>query len=113
MTATAPQIRTKTEYEQMIATFGFAVKLGSSGTTLSGTPVVVSVPTGLTIAAPTINSSTITVDGVTHVANTAVQALISGGVVGTEYVLSCKCDGTPSGKFQLLANLTIEDDPES
>ena len=113
MSAIAPQIRTKTEYEQAPVTFGFAIKLGTSGTTLTGTPTVVSIPSGLTIAAPTINSSTITVDGITHTAGQAVQALVSGGTLGVKYVLSCKADGTPQGKFQMLAALIIEDDPES
>jgi hypothetical protein len=108
MTATAPQIRTKTVSEVLDATFGFATKLGDSGAVFTGTPTVTGSPSGLTIGSPVINTSTVTVDGVSHTAGQAIQAEISIGTAGTRYVLTCT-GSTDSGEtMQLYAVVYVE-----
>ena len=68
--------RWKQPDEVRTLTFDFARKL-VSGATLTGTPTVVA-QTGLTVGAGTIAGST-------------VSAQVSGGTLGSEYKVTCRC----------------------
>lgn len=76
------------------------IPLLESGELLTGTPTVVEVGTShLTIASVAKNTATITIDGVSHAANQAVQFRISSGAVaGTTYILKVTCgtDASPA-----------------
>ncbi len=107
MTATAKQIRTKTVAEVLVPSFGFANKLGTSGALLTGTPTVTSTPSGLTINSISINSTALTIAGVSHAVGQAVQCMVSGGTAGT-YTLTCTVQTDNGQTLQLYATLLVE-----
>lgn len=45
---------------------------------------------GLTINSQTINASAVTIDGVSHPANTVATAWLSGGTAGQSYTVACR-----------------------
>ena len=61
----------------------------------------------------TAKEALVSVDGEEHAIGQAVLVLVSGGTPGTTYTLSCKATGTPTGTYQLLGTLIVEDDPET
>ena len=118
MTAVAPQIRTKTAAEELIALFGFATKLGDSAAVLTGTPTVTVLlwsgsawvvdTTGLTVASVAVNVAAETVDGVSHAIGQAVQATVSAGTAGRKYLLTCTADADSSETMVVQGILEVE-----
>jgi hypothetical protein len=78
--------------EDRSATFGFIGQDGDSplatAELLTGTPTVVAAPTGSTIDAVAVNSGTVTVAGVSHIAGKAVQFRVTGCTANITYRLT-------------------------
>lgn len=107
MTATAPQVRTKTEDEDLIGVFGFASKLTGSSAVIE-TPTVTASPSGLTIDTPAVNDAALDVDGISHAIGQAVLAGISGGTAGTKYTLKCTAVTDDGQTMVLYGGLRVE-----
>ena len=93
----ARQVVEKTANEVLIRYAGFKAKLRSPDL-LTGTPTVAILPSS---GAPTINglarnTSTLTIEGESHVADQAVKMTISGGSPGS-YLATIQC-GTVGGE---------------
>jgi hypothetical protein len=86
----------KSAAEEKVYTFDFTDAIGALS--LTGSPTVVGVPSGLTIGTPAIVGKTVT-------------ATISGGTAGTEYALTCSAVATGSLDYQVGAVLRIREVP--
>ncbi len=108
MTATAPQIRTKTVAEVLIASFGFATKLGASGTLLNGSPTVTASPAGPTISSVIVSTTALTIAGRAHAIGEAIQAEISGGTAGVTYTLTITAPADSGETLVVYATMIVE-----
>lgn len=96
MTRTTPA-HTKHPSEVRNCAVSFANVL-DTGELLTGTPTVVSVPSGLTFSSPIVNTGALTINGVSVAIGKAVQFRASGGTSGVKYQIevSCGTDATPA-----------------
>jgi hypothetical protein len=116
MTSLAPQIRSKTATDELLAAFGYRDFLQSNNSTaLTGSPTVTAVlyptlaaTTTLSIGTTTLNGSTMLVDGQDHSASQAVVAMIGGGTPGAFYLLTCTAAIDTGGTKQIKGILGIE-----
>lgn len=92
MTAnTAPQFPIAAVGETRAFAIGF-IDVLDSGELLSGTPTVAEVTTAdLTLTQKRVNTATISINGVDHLAGQAVQFLASGFVAGRTYEVRATC----------------------
>ena len=113
----APQHQTKAVSESRNVAVDFGGKL-DSGELLTGTPTIsiaspsVS-PEDMTITSPIVNTSILTVNGVSVPVGEAVQFHVSGGIVANSpYTIhiSCGTDATPAQTLVGNIFLFIEDD---
>lgn len=99
MSQTAEQLYVVAQGETLTPALGFIDQL-RSGELLTGTPTVAEVTSSdLTISNVGLNSGTITVDGVSHAANQAVQWSISGQLAATgkyRIRVTVSTDATPA-----------------
>lgn len=112
MSDLAPQVHEMTTTETRLVSVGFINKL-ESGELLTGTPTVAEETTSdLTITNKAVNTSTLTIDGVSHAAGQAVQFLVTGVVAGTLYSIDILCgtDATPAqtlnGEVRIIGKAT-------
>jgi|SRR5215831_1176516 len=94
--ATVPTyaVRQKLPAETKAVTFDFTEEL-APGTTLTGTPIV-TVDAGLTAGAPGLDAT-----------STFVTVLISGGVMGAFYLVTCRCGSTDGQLHEIDAIVEI------
>ncbi len=87
----APQVHTIFAGEDRSLTHGFIGLDGESplatAELITGTPTIVASPVGPTIDAIAVNTSTVTCEGVSHVAGKAVQFRVTGCTANTTYRL--------------------------
>lgn len=75
------------------------------GETLTGTPTVVASPGTLTVAAPRVNTTALTLNGRQVAIGKAVQFTASGGTAGVEYTVTVTVE-TSNGQT-LVADIII------
>jgi hypothetical protein len=109
----APQLPITYAGEDGPATMGFIGFDGRSklatAELITGTPTVTALPAGQTIDTITVNSSTITVDGVSHVAGKAVQWRITGSTANTTYRYEVTVDTDAGNTFIGHSNLRCDE----
>lgn len=95
----APQIGSITADETRKLSVSFANRL-ESGETLTGTPTVTVSPTGPTLGSPSINASSLTINGRTNTAGQAIQFTITDCTSGQTYQLTVTASTTADQVLQ-------------
>jgi hypothetical protein len=114
MSQTAPQRPCFVESEVFTAAVSF-LSLLRSGELLAGTPTVTEIASSdLTIDNVARNTDTITIDGVSHDADQAVQFRVASGMtVGTYRLrIDCDTDASPAQTQSIFVEFDVEDDGE-
>ena len=99
MTIALTEIWSKGASEVRNAAISYVGKLDTDEL-LTGTPTVTAT-TGVTIASASRNSTTMTIDGASVLANQAVTFRVSGGTAGSSYTITSTC-GTDATLAQTL-----------
>ena len=115
MTNKAPQINEKTVSEVRNVAISFSGKLDSDEL-LTGTPTVVDCsppsPETLVFANIAVNTSILTINGVSVPVGEAVQFKVTGGVADTNYDIQINCgtDANPAQTLIGVAELRVKAD---
>jgi hypothetical protein len=108
---TAPEQLGKSVAESIIVTFDFTKRLDSAETLVTVTDVTqtnnTDGATEVTIGDPTINSVSVTVDGVTIAAGKAVRVLVSSGQSVVHYSLRATVVTSTPQTFELIGDLLV------
>ena len=109
LSVSASRPKVKHSAESILFGFDFT-RLLAAGELLTGTPTVVSVPSGPAISSIAVNSATFSNDeGGTVATGAGVQARIAGGAAGTDYLLTVTVITTTGNTRVLVATLQVRD----
>jgi hypothetical protein len=80
-----------------------------TGEVLTGTPTVSATPSGLTFSNVAVNSTAITIDGVSVTAGEAIQFRVTGGSSGVLYTCTATCstNSTPAQTVDVVFKLLV------
>ena len=107
---TAPQLGEKYVVEVRRVAVSFAGLL-DDGETLTGSPVITSLPGGVSISGEQLNGAAITVNGVSVAANEAALFLVSVGAADTFYDLSVAVNSSNGQQFTRVVRLKVLANP--
>lgn len=111
MPYTANQIHSQVIGKARTHSLGFANELDTAEL-MTGTPIILETTTStLTITNKKVNTATIDINGVEHLAGKALQCSVVGDAAGTyEITWKCSTDSTPSQDMYGRTIIIIEDE---
>lgn len=107
MSHKAPEIHSKSANESRLISIDCSGKL-DSGELMTGSVTVPAV-SGITITNEAVNTSTLTINGVSVIAGKAIQMLVSSGTAGNTYTIAATVatDSTPAQTLEIKLDLEV------